>query len=227
MCKLMLRVPLLLHAGAASQLFPLLAAGLVRRGLKGPRGWVAAWCGVLVVGDMVQLALGLRDVNNHWVPYVTIPVAGVIILLALAKWQERQIPRLTFQVAVPLFLVTWGLLALFVENPGTFSTAADPVYSLLGLGAAVYTLVSRSADEPEPLARQDWFWICGGLALYFGTASTLGPVAAFLLNEHPVLVIRAYEAKSATDVLAFLAIAKGITCQPSPPQASGASSSPA
>ena len=222
----MLQVPVLAYVGASSQLLPLLAAGIMRHGLRGPRAWVVAWCGVLLFSDLVQLILSRQDVNNLWVPYITTPMAGAAILWALSKWQDRQVPRLTLQAAIPLFLITWVLLVVLVEKPGTFSTAADPVYSLLGLGAAVYTLVSRSADEPEPLTRQDWFWICGGLSLYFGTASTLGPVAAFLLTEHPVLVIRAYEVKSATDVLAFLAIAKGITCQPSQPQASGVSSSP-
>ena len=39
-------------------------------------------------------------------------------------------------------------------------------FPIVALGAALYTLLTRSAQETEPLLRQDWFWICAGLVLH-------------------------------------------------------------
>lgn len=217
--------PWLLYLGAASVAFPPLAVLLLRRRPNGAAAWILAWSVLLVSQEAVGTWLAGRGINNHWLSYVAMPADGGFVLWALSLWQTRSAPRRAMRIAIPIYLVAWALFVAAFENTRTFSTAAQPLASLFVLAAAAYTLVARSLEEAEGLTRQDWFWTCGGLALYFGSASTLGPLA-LLLGGDRELFFRAYELKSVVDVVAFLAIARGITCR-TQVRPSGVSSSPA
>ena len=221
----MLRVPWLLYLGAASVAIPPLAVLLLRRRPSGGAAWILAWSTLLTAEEAAGTWLASRDINNHWLGYVATPAAGALMLWALSLWQTRSAPRFAMRVAIPISLLVWTLVVTTVENPRTFSTVAQPLASVLGLAAAAYTLVARSLEETEGLTRQDWFWTCGGLALYFGSASMLGPLAT-LLGGNLALLARAYELKSVLDVMAHLAIARGITCR-TQVRPSGVSFSPA
>jgi hypothetical protein len=80
------------------------------------------------------------------------------------------------------------------------------------LAAALWTVLTRAIREEGPLARQEWIWISGGMALFAATSVALPPVASILVSLSPDLVIRAYEGKSLLDVLAFALIARGMLC---------------
>ena len=84
--------------------------------------------------------------------------------------------------------------------------------SLVGLSAAAYTLVARSRTATGDLLRQDWFWVSAGMALYLGTFSMIDPLSALLVGSDPVLMVRAYQFEAVLAVVAFLAIARGMTC---------------
>lgn len=171
------------------------------------------------------MALALTGRNNHWLTYAALPAETALVLWALAEWQTRDVARLTLRLAIPLAITVWGVLVAAVENTSTFSTAAEPLLSVLGLAAAAWTLVDRSMNDAEgSLAGQSWFWTCAGLCLYFGSSSTIGPLAA-LLGGDRTLVARAYVLSWVINVVAFLSIARGVTCQVHRRQ-SGASSSP-
>ena len=208
-----------------SEVGPLAGAAARRTFLRGPRAWIFAWCGLLVTANAIGVTLAVQHINNHWVVYVFVPLQGAVILWALSLWQTRQMARLTIRTAIPPFIVAWAVLLLW-EDMSNFSAVAEPVYSLLALGAALYTLLTRSSEATEPLVQQDWFWICAGLALHFGALATLTPLSAALVKTHPEVVTRAYDLRAVVNVLAFVAITIGILC-PLPPPHSGASSSPA
>jgi len=121
-------------------------------------------------------------------------------------------------------VLVWAALFALVEDRAVDSTVVEPLYMLLALVVTVFTLAARSATERQPLMRQDWFWVCAGLALYLGSNAAFSPLVAALVEHHPDLVLRAFAVKSALDIAAFLTLSVGILCPlPTP---SGASSSP-
>lgn len=207
-----MRVPLLFHLGAAAQVAPLVAAVLARRRLQGARAWTVAWCATLVVVDAAALWMGRRGEHNLLLFNLQTPVSTALVLWALSDWQHTELPPLTLRLAIIPFLAAWGVLTFALEDTSSFSRVADPLASLVGLGAAAFTLVARSHSASGPLLRQDWFWVSGGMVLYFGTATMLQPLSALLVGDAPQIVIRAYEVKSVLDFVAFLAIARGVTC---------------
>jgi len=220
-----MRTPWLVYAGIAAGFLPLLAVLLFWRRPRGAAAWILGWAVVLIAEDALAVLLAELNRNNHWLNYVAMPTNSALVLWALSLWQAHPAPRRAMRIAIPIYLLVWTLVVATVENPRTFSTAAQPLAGLLGLAVAAYTLVARSLEETEGLTRQDWFWTCGGLTLYFGIMSTVGPLAA-LLGGNLALLARAYELKSVVDVVAFLAIARGITCR-TQARPSGVSSSPA
>jgi len=135
-----------------------------------------------------------------------------MVLWLLSLWQSSEVARLTFRLAIVPFLLVWCVLTIAFERTSYFSSVASPMANLVGLGAAAFTLLAGSRRVEGLLHCRDWFWISGGMALYFGTSAALSPLSALLVEEAPQLVIRAYEVKSVLDVLAFLAIARGVTC---------------
>jgi len=195
-----------------AEAIPLVAAGVLRRGGRGGRGWVLAWCAVLTAGNVTQLWLGTRGLNNLWVSYVVNPLGTALVLWAMSCWLTKEMPRLTMRLMIVPFLLVWTVLALAFDRASTFSRAEEPLANLVALGAAAYTLVARSRESGADLLRQDWFWVSAGMALYFGTLSTRSPLSALLVSSDPALMIRAYEVAAVICIAALLAITRGVTC---------------
>lgn len=215
-----------MYASLASQYLPLVAAFVRRKGLTRPRVFVLIWVGLYGLMNILAVYLGTRGVNNHFLTPIFTPFQGVVILWALSLWQTRHVPKLTIRLAIPCFLIAWAAFTVTIEDVRNFSLAAEPVYSMLALGAALYTLVTRGGDATEPLTQQDWFWICAGLALHFGALAVVLPLAAGLVHADPPMVVRAYAVRAIVNVLAFICITIGFLC-PTPATRSGSSSSPA
>ena len=210
--RLTVREPPLLYFAIAAETLPLVAAGVLRRGGRGARGWVLAWCGLLTAGNLTQAWLGGHGINNLWISYVVNPAGGALVLWALSCWLTREMPRLTMRLMIVPFLVVWAVLALAFDRASTFSRAAEPLANLVCLGAAAFTLVARSRTSSADLMRQDWFWVSAGMTLYFGTLATRSPLSALLVSSDPALMVRAYEVAAALCIGAFLAITRGVTC---------------
>ena len=219
-----MRIPLILYLGAAGQGVPLLVAAVRRPVLSPPRRWLLAWCGLLIVSEAIALVLLLRGVNNHWVNYISTPIGWGMVLWAMSYWQAGPVGFLAFRLLVPLLAITWSAIVLALENPRTFSLLAEPFAGLLVLGGAIYTLVIKVFREPGHLLRQDWLWLLGGICLVAGTAIALPITANVLLADSPRLVVKAYEIKAWFKIVAFVAIAWGVTC-PIPAWRSGGFSS--
>lgn len=188
------------------------AALVVRRPLVPARAWLLAWCVVQVLTDYLLLWFAVRGVPNLWVTYLLTPVSGALVLWTLSLWQSGELARLTLRLVIVPFVLVWGVLTLALENTSSFSRAADPMANLVCLAAAAYTLLARSRASRGELLRQDWFWASAGLALYFGVSSTISPLGALLVGSDPVLLVRAYEVRGLLQIVAFLAIARGVTC---------------
>ena len=205
---------LLMVLGAASQVVPLAAAALARRRLSAARAWVLVWCALLLCGDAITATMAARHQTNLFVINLWTPASVAVALWALSSWQAGDGARRALRLAIVPFLLTWAVLTLAFHEMETFSSVADPLSNLVALGAAAYTLVARSHRAEGPLLRQDWLWITGGMALYFGSAGALSPLSALLVARAPSLVLDAYGFKSVLDVITFLAIARGVTCPP-------------
>lgn len=207
-----MRAPLLAYVAVASQAAPLFAAAAWRQRGSGTRRWVLGWCALLLVVDCVNGWLGSRGVHNMFLSNLVAPASVTVVLWALSRWQTGDLSRLTMRLAIVPFLLLWTVLTLAVEDSSTFSRAADPMASIVGLGAAAFTLLARSLASQGDLPRRDWFWVTGGMALYFGASSALGPLSALLIASAPQLLVRAYELKAGLDIVAFLLIARGVVC---------------
>jgi hypothetical protein len=149
---------------------------------------------------------------------------GSTALHAMARWQRDDVAAITIWMTVPLALAVWLVALLRIEDVRSFSLLVDPMYSVLCLGVALFTLGRRGLIEEAPLVRQDWFWVCGGFALYYGKAAAWSPLAAALVASRPDIVRGALTLMAATDILAYLLLLMGILCRP--PTPSGVSSSP-
>ena len=206
-----MRIPLLLYLGAAAEAAPLVAAAAVRRPQRGARLWILAWSGVLISADALQLWLALHGVRSLWVGYIG-TVAGALVLWALSYWQTGPTGRLTLRVATVLFLVVWVILTVAVEDTSSFSRAGKPMANVVCLVAAAYTLLARSFRSGAELLDQDWFWVSAGLALYFAIWSAVDLMRALLFGPAPELMIRLLEVGMVLNIVAFLAIARGVTC---------------
>lgn len=215
-------VPWILYAGAAAQGLPLIAAVTRGRSLTTPRKWVLVWCASLVATNLAARLLALQNQNNHWLNYLTIPITDGLVLWALALWQRSPRATAVLRVLVPLLWVVWLGMVLLFEDTRTFSLLAEPFAGLVVMGGALYTLISRTSQESGNLLRQDWLWVGIGVALYSGSAVALPPMANWLVARYPELVVRAYEWKAGIEIVAFLAIARGVLCPTTSEQSIGA-----
>ena len=207
-----MRIPVLLYLGGLCEAAPLVAALVARRSARGARSWVLVWCALLLAESGIQLWLALHGIHNQWLTYFFTPVTGATVLWALSFWQTSDLARLTMRLAIVPFLAVWTVLTIFFEDTSFFSRAADPLANLVGLYAAAYTLIARSRATTGDLLRQDWFWVSAGMALYLGTFSMIGPLSALLAASDPVLMLRGYQFEAILSIVAFLVIAKGVTC---------------
>ena len=207
-----MRVPLVVQLAVASQGMPLVAAAVAQRSVRGARTWALGWCLFLLAGDLVGRLPAQHGAPNLWLDYWLVPAGCVLALWTLSFWQQGDVARLTFRIAtVPLVLV-WVVLTVALEDTSNFSRAAEPTAKLITHGAAAFTLVAGSVRAHGDLLRADWFWVSAGMALYFGASSALGPLSALLVGSDVPLLVRAYEVKAILDILAFVLIARGVTC---------------
>jgi hypothetical protein len=217
-------IPLIAQVAIASEALPIAAGGYGRTRLTPARRWIIAWCALLLLIDGVAFVAARLYHRNLWVGQVFAPAEGALLFWALSCWQTEPAARTTLRASIPAYLVVWAILLVTTEDRSTFSTVVEPVYMLLGLLGAAFTLVSRSAVETQSLTRQDWFWVCAAVALYTGSNAALSPLGAMLVEHRPDLVIRAFYVKCSLDIIAFITLSLGILCPL--PTRSGASSSP-
>jgi hypothetical protein len=215
----------LMNAAVLAEALPGLAALRARRSLSRARLGVLAWSGVLLASNAVDYWTSAQYLNNHWTSYVAQPIEGALVLWVLSRWQVRSVARLTIQLLIPLYLLAMLALTIVVERLNTYSIVTNSVTSLLILALSLYTLLTCSLIERGRLTRFDWFWICSGMALFYGSDVAIEPFSRAMMSGRVDLVIAATALTSALELIALLAIAQGMLC-PNPPLNSGGSSPP-
>lgn len=222
-----LPIPAVLYAGAASQALIPVAALRHGRALPSVRRWIIVWAVLLLAYDALSLVLALQNRRNLWIGDVVGPIEVATVLIALALCHPKGTRRQVVLAVIPIFMLVWGILLVFVEADNSFSTIANPLKSLVVLVASVTTLLLAIRTEEGSLAQQDWFWITIGLALKYGADAAIEPMSRVVLDTNPEVVMFAYKLKSLVSVVASLVIARGILCPIPPPRHSSGHTSPA
>lgn len=214
-------IPWVFYAAAASQALPAIAALRHGRNLPVARRWIVVLGLAGLIVDGVGLYYALRRQNNHWLSYLAAPVLAFTALMALSCWQQsRAVGRLLRGAAI-LFVAAVVVLVAFVESVRTFSLLRGPIESLLLVSASLGTLLLLARQEQGSLIQRDWFWICSGLALRYGAAVALDPLARLLIGDSRTVVLSALKIKAVVDMTAYLLIARGVWCPVLPQPSSG------
>lgn len=217
-------IPPVFYASWASQALPAIAALRHRRSLPLARRWIVAWSLAGLAFDAVGLYFALRRQNNHWLSYISAPTMAVTVLMALSCLQPGLLGRRLLRLIAVSFVGAVIVLVLFVESVSTFSLLRGPIESLLIVAASLGTLLVLIRQEQGSLLQRDWFWICTGLALRYGGAVALDPLARLLIGDSQQVVLSALKVKAVVDMAAYLLIARGVWCPVLPQPSSGPSS---
>lgn len=183
-----------------------------------------AWSLAGLAFDAVGLYFALRRQNNHWLSYISAPTMAVTVLMALSCLQPGLLGRRLLRLIAVSFVGAVIVLVLFVESVSTFSLLRGPIESLLIVAASLGTLLVLIRQEQGSLLQRDWFWICTGLALRYGGAVALDPLARLLIGDSQQVVLSALKVKAVVDMAAYLLIARGVWCPVLPQPSSGPSS---
>jgi hypothetical protein len=214
-----------MHAGWLVEILPPIVGVAAGRASTSARRWTIVWCLVLALQDAVLLVTAVRGETNLFLSYLFLPVSGAVALWTLARWQTAVTARRTVRFGIPAFVLVSVLLSLVADNPKSFSQFTAPYYALVLLVAATWTFVRRSLASEGSLPGQDWFWVLGGLMVYFGASMAIQPLTSYLYGAgRNDLLAAAFDLRAVMYILAFLAITGGLLC-PVPPTFSGGSSS--
>ncbi len=209
-----------------AQALPALAWA-VRRSRSRAHGYIVVASLLSLASDAVARAVALRGEHNLWVWNVFGPAFAALMLLALAEWQRTALERLALRIAAPVTALAWLLLVATVEDPRGFGRFTGPMHALVLLAASVWTWLRRAPLAQGPLLRADWFWACGGLALYGASTAAIEPLAAHLVADRPDLVFRAYYLRGLAHGTAYILLAWSILTWTPATRSSPSSSPPA
>ncbi len=204
---------------------PLVAFDWARRRrleLPKPRKLIIAWLLVYFVSDLAGLVTLLNGIDNQWLRYIFTPVSDILVMLALASWQDHPLRRIGLRVALYLLVPVWLIYAI-AEGTKSFGEISDPLRSIIVLIAALMTLIGNSLNTSRRISRADWFWVAAGVALYFALELALGPFLEYVLHNSRDVASRAYRLKASVDIIAFLLIGTGLLCPLDPARRSGSS----
>jgi hypothetical protein len=188
------------------------------------RRWIVAWGIAGLAFDALSLYLALRRQNNHWLSYISAPTMAATALMALSCFQPSPLGQRVLRMIALAFVIAVVVMVAFIESVTTFSLLRGPIESLLIVAASLGTLLLLVRQEQGSLLQRDWFWICTGLALRYGGAVALDPLARLLIGDSKQVVLSALKVKAVVDMAAYLLIARGVWCPVLPQPSSGPSS---
>jgi hypothetical protein len=217
-------IPLVLYLAWASTLLPVLAGLRGGWGSSASRAAILVWSFVLVSANALALLLASRGINNHWLIYLSTPINGAAVIVAMIGWQMGEGGRLILRILLPLYLAAWTTIVFTIEDINTFSLVAGPFSALVLLIAVSATFVLRSTRSLDPLIRQDWFWVSIGLLIFYGVETGYPPVALLLGQSRPDLLLAALQARSVIIIVAMITVSWGLLCPTTLPQSGGSSS---
>lgn len=210
--------------GSYTYLIPLVAALYNHRALSKPLRLLGIYAGATLAESLYMLYVASSGEYNLWVVHLFTPLEAFLFLWMFSQWQLRESARMAMLIAIPLYFAIWGVLHLTVEPLSAFPVYSKPVECMLLVGAAAYTLVTRSQTLLTPAIRHPWFLVSVGTMMYFSFVTVLQPMAQMLMGRHDLLII-AFEMNAAMGILANFLFAWALLC-PSPHPSSGGSFSP-
>ncbi|MGH7648200.1 MAG: hypothetical protein ACREND_08790 [Gemmatimonadaceae bacterium] len=208
-----------------AELLPILAAFVVGRRLSRPSRLVVILFVLWFCEDLTQQVLIHLHHYNNWLLHLTLPIEATLLLWAFSLWQDSQVARRAIWLAVPIYVVVWLVLQVFVESLDRLSQYAGPMSYLLVLAVAAFTLVSKSARAVSPGWRQPWFWISAGMIIVMGSQVALNPITNILIARHQG-ADAIYQAYGAVSILSYSLTTWGILCERRHPSSGGSSSLP-
>ncbi len=208
-------IPIILRIAVASQVVPL-GATLAVRGRHPPAVYrrVAIWCCLLILFDVLSFVASLVFGENLWLTWFSEPIESAVTIWILMAWQASDGRMRFYRAAIPILLVVVAALLLLTKPERTFSTWIGPGIALVTLIAGLQTLIERTLLSREILTRQDWFWVCLGLTVFWACYVPVAPFARAMLTMHQDWVVTAYLVRAYVMVASFLVITWGILCTP-------------
>jgi len=208
-----------------AELLPVFAGLMVGRSLSRPSRLVVALFVLWFCEDLAEGLLSHLHHNNNWLLHLTMPFEAALLLWAFSLWQDSEVARRAIVLVIPIYVVVWLVLQLFVEQLDRLSQYAGPMSYLLVLAVAAFTLVSKSARTSEPGWRQPWFWISAGMIIDMGSQVALNPIANILIATHQRSDL-IFQAFGVVSILSYSLSTWGILCERRHPSSGGSSSVP-
>lgn len=190
------------------------AAAIRVRPLSLPLKLVVLYSAVALVEGLVMWYLSSLNQRNLWMVHLFTPFEVTVLLLAMSRWQARELARLTVVLCIPAFLLLWGILTIRTESLAEFPQYAKSAEAILLVAVAAGTLVSRTRSLVAPILSQPWFWVTTGILIYFPFLAILNPVANELLQQQafgPMLWV--FSVNAALIILHNILFAWAIRCQ--------------
>ena len=212
------------QVGIYTYLVPLAAALYNHKALSKPLRLLGIYAGVAFAESLYMGHVAASGEYNLWVVHIFTPFEASLFLWMFSRWQLRESARMAMLIGIPLYAALWGTLHLTVEPLSDFPVYSKPVECMLLVGAAAYTIVTRSQNLLTPATRHPWFLVSVGTVLYFSFVTVLQPIAKLLMDRNDLLLI-AFEMNAIMGVLANFLFAWALLC-PRPHPSSGGSSSP-
>lgn len=166
---------------------------------------------VACLGDLVAHFIGRQTGNSIWVGSVSDMVVGPLMLFGIAEWQVTYLERLMVRISIVPFLLIYGALTVFIEDPSILPSYSTPFLNLVTLGASTWTLLRLAMQgTDQSLLGTDWFFVLGGLALVAATSAVASPIGAILLKQHRYdLMARVWELRAAFGLIGMVAVTLG------------------
>ena len=150
-----------------------------------------------------------------------VPVAMPGVAAKVPGWLMDAEGPLTLRWSYLPQMLPWLWRFIRSATPGKVEAQARALRALLA--GSLYTLVTRSSNEPDRVTSRDWFWVTLGTSLFFAFRMALPPFVELMLSTNRELTRLAYVVSAWADILAYILIARGMVC-PLPQARSGGSS---
>lgn len=206
-----MRMTLPMLLGGWAQALPLIPF-LLPRTRSRSAGLIVAGGLIGLLGDLAGRIMAIVLGNNQLMSYLSSPITAGCFLFALAEWQVSPRGRSVLRWSVLVFVALWIGFTLSIEDLRGLGRVTTPMYSLVLIVAALWTLLQRSQVVLEsPLIRSDWFWCATGLAVQGAAMAFANAVGAIFLERQRLdLFALVWNTRAVFLILSYLLIGWGI-----------------
>jgi hypothetical protein len=211
-------IPILVQLGGWAQALPLIPFLNAQR--RSRAGSLIVTGGLVsLLGDLAGRIMATHLGNNQLMSYLSSPITAGCYLAAVAEWQVDPRSRSVFRWSVLGFAVVWIALTLGIEDVQGLGRVTTPMYALVLIVAALWTLLRRSQVVLETsLLRTDWFWCATGLAVQGAAMAFANAVGAIFLERQRIdLFALVWNTRAAFLIISYALLAWGIYLGPAVP----------